>query len=203
MPWRNDDAVPRGLPDPHLMTCPQRVASLLGTLASWDATGWPGRPRIHVDWSPNEVENTWGHPDHAQRLTDAFAAMLREILVTPGDDEGWLLLLEDDIEFHPRLPFLLSTWPPLRDPCCDLATLFNASLQPLPEAPSVPRAFATPPETFQGAQALLIRRRGIRKALEAWDTTPGMQTQRLSLILGGPNNRIWVHSPSLVLMPLG
>ena len=122
---------------------------------------------------------------------------MRSALAEPGFETEWFLFLEDDLDFHPRIGTHVAAWEALKDPRCSLASLFNPSLQAI-EYPDTPaNAFAANPKTFLGAQALLLRRGAIQRAVAEWDNLTGLQSQRLARLFGneGP---IWVHKPSLV-----
>ncbi len=119
------------------------------------------------------------------------------MLAGPGRPEEWVLLLEDDVEVHPRLGSLVSSWEALEDPRCVMASLFNASVQTTDRWGPMPRAVAARPEFFLGTQALLLRRGAVARALAGWERVPGLQSQRLAALLG-PEGPIWVHRPSLV-----
>lgn len=185
------------LPPVHLLTYARNAATCAQTLAHWARTDWPGTPRIHFDNAPENPAAPWGSPARGSRLVAAFAAMVRVVLAEAGAAEEWLLFLEDDLDFHPRLGSLVSAWGALHDPSCRMASLFNASVRPAPKYPPRPRAFAVEPASFQGAQAILLRRVGAKEALAEWDSTPGMTCQRMAKILGR-ERPIWVHQPSLV-----
>ncbi|HEY0548182.1 MAG TPA: hypothetical protein VGF13_01195 [Verrucomicrobiae bacterium] len=181
----------------QFLTCPQRQETFTQTLARLARTDWGAWPRIHIDDTREEGASTWGTSARAPRLTYAFAAMLREALAEKGRDEEWLLLLEDDLDFHPKIAAHVAAWGALKDPRSVMASLFNPSLQAI-EYPDTPaQAFAANPKTFLGAQALLLRRGAVRRAVAEWDQLSGMQSQRLAKLFGqeGP---IWVHKPSLV-----
>ena len=152
---------------------------------------------MHFDQAPERAGEEWGTAGRAAWVVRAFAEMLRAAVEAEGAEDGWLLFLEDDLEFHPRLGALVRSWPALADERCVLASLFNPLLQGNGSWGQIPRAFAAEPATFLGAQALLLRRSAVRRALEKWESVAGMQAQRLAKILGaeGP---IWVHRPSLV-----
>ncbi len=189
--------MPNPLPAPHLLTCPPRADSLALTLASWRETSWPGLPTIHTDPTPESPAAPWGSAARQHRIDSAFLHLLRQALATPGSRDSWLLLLEDDIVFHPRLPILLSQWQGLAHPTCQLATLFNPCLQEIPHLrETLPgNTFAADPATFLGGQALLLRRHAARTVLEKWDTETGIKSTRLAKLLPGP---ILVRTPSLV-----
>ena len=185
------------LPKTYMLTCRPRYPSAGETLNRWKQTDWGAKPVVHVDAEPERAGEEWGRGARARRLTDAFAGMLRTVLADGGEPDEWLLFLEDDLEFHPRIGSLVRSWAALDDAGCVLASLFNPSLRAVPGAATLPRAFVTVPETFLGAQALLLRRRVLPLVLEKWDSVPGLQSQRLARILGD-SGRIWVHKPSLV-----
>jgi hypothetical protein len=152
---------------------------------------------VLLDTEPEEPGQEWGKAERSARLTTVFARALSQALDDVGEDDEWMLFLEDDLDFHPRIGMLVDAWRALDDPRCVLASLFNPSLQAISDWGTMDRAFAAKPETFLGTQALLIRRGAAEKALAGWKTVAGMQSQRLAQLLGkdGP---IWVHRPSLV-----
>lgn len=187
----------KSLPKVHLLTCARRASTCAETLTRWANTDWPDKPRVHVDPAKEEDAPEWGTSARAERITDAFAGMLRAALAEPQPDDRWLLFLEDDLDFHPRIAERVCAWEALTDPHCSLASLFNPSLRPMPLPSAPPNAFAAEPSSFLGGQALLLRRSAAVRALAEWESLRGMQSQRLATLLGkeGP---IWVHKPSLV-----
>jgi hypothetical protein len=245
----------------HMLTCPARAAARAATLARWDLTDWGklcGRPRVHLDDSPESAEAAWGDAQRGTRIVAAFAKMLeaatddpdiaRRQQATRGTGPGgwlrgdayfthriykmerecWLLLLEDDLDFHPRIGAALAAWDAAREGV--MRTLFdpglkavggrqkaedredNAERDPqaanspsssaycLPPAACCSRSFAADPRTFLGAQALFIRSWFARHALERWNSVTGMQSQRLAKLHQElPGPMpILVHRPSLV-----
>src|SRR4051812_48832203 len=103
------------LPKVHLLTCQPRKKSCMDTLIRLARTDWPGKPRVHVDSGTETEVARWGTPARAGRLTDAFASMLEAVLAEPGEDQEWLLFLEDDLDFHPQLAAHVDAWLALRD----------------------------------------------------------------------------------------
>ncbi len=189
--------MPASLPAVHLLTCRERAASLARTLASWARTDWGTAPRVHLDAAPRTKGVRWGTAARGGRLTAAFAKMGRTVLNERGQKDEWLLFLEDDLEFHPRLGSLVRSWEALDDGPCVLASLFNPSLRAAAIWGTLPRSFAAAPKTFLGAQALLLRRWALGQALAQWDTEEGLTSQRLARLLG-PGGPVWVHRPALV-----
>ena len=181
---------------PWTLSCAERAAVRAETLARWARTDWGGPPRVHLD-AGEEAPADWGRPARARRVVAAFAAMLARA-VTAGAAADWLLLLEDDLGFAPHLRAALAAWPPLRDPRCVLATLYNPGLPPATAAPAGATWFTTPRATFLGAQALLVRPAEAARALAAWDAVAGMQSARLARLLTADGGTICVHRPSLV-----
>jgi hypothetical protein len=167
------------------------------TLARWNETDWGAGPHIFMDAEPEIRGQEWGTAGRHARLSTIFRGALRKALAAGGAEDDWLLFLQDDLEFHPRIGSLVESWPALEDIRCGVASLFNPSLQAFHLWGEMERAFAAQPGTFLGAQALLLRRWAAELAAAEWDTVPGMQSQRLARLLGmlGP---IWVHRPSLV-----
>ena len=175
--------MPSLLPRVHLLTCPPRAAMCAETLARWACTDWPGVPRVHVDSIPDDGAEPWGSPARGPRLTDAFAGMLRAALAEPGGDDDWLLLLEDDLDFHPHLAAHVGAWAAWRDETCALASLFNSGVRPRSVPHPVVHAFTAEADSFIGSQALLLRRGAAAEALQRWDSLTGLQCQRLAKLL--------------------
>ncbi|MBC8096330.1 MAG: hypothetical protein H7Y43_11000 [Akkermansiaceae bacterium] len=185
------------LPAVHMLTCAPRAVLCGETVQRWARTVWPVTPRVHWDTAKEDPLLPWGSSARARRLTDAFAAMLRAALLEPGVKQEWLLFLEDDLDFHPRICALVESWEALRDTNCLLASLFNPSIRADPRFPAPARAFSAKPTSFLGAQALLLRRPAAMRALVEWDGLTGMTSQRLTALCG-KSHPIWVHQPSLV-----
>jgi len=58
-------------------------------------------------------------------------------------------------------------------------------------------AFACEPASFQGTQALLLRRAAIPRLLTARAGLEGVHSRRLAAFFGN-DSPIWIHRPSLV-----
>lgn len=199
------------LPRVHLLTCQAREESCRQTLARFARTDWPSPPRVHLDPVAEKDAPPWGHPARHQRLTEAFAFMLRAALAEPGQDDDWLLLLEDDLEFHSQIARHVGAWEALGDKNCWLASLFNSGVREAtsPTAEGRPdlevSALASPPAnafqvamgSFIGSQALLLRRIAAECILHTWDNVQGLSCQRLARRYGH-QRPIWMHRPSLV-----
>ena len=56
-----------------------------------------------------------GTAGRGRRLMAAFPGMLAMALDDGGAEEEWLLFLEDDLEFHPRIGSLVEAWAALED----------------------------------------------------------------------------------------
>lgn len=185
------------LPQVHLLTCAARAGMCAETLARWSRTDWPCPPRVHLDPVPEKDAPTWGTSARGTRLTEAFAGMLRAALAEPGEDRAWLLLLEDDLEFHPHLARQVGAWTALRDERCGLASLFNCGVRARSDLPAPVHSFAAEALSYLGSQALVLRRGAAREALASWDSLTGLQCQRLAKLFGR-ERPLWVHCPSLV-----
>jgi hypothetical protein len=189
------------LPRAYVLVSPHRADQLPAFLTRWAATDWAEPPRVFTDTLPELPGEAWGTTGRAARLPRVYACFLWWVLNgeprRPHAPDDWLLLMEDDIEFHPRMAERLRAWAPLRSPHCVMGTLFNPQLPPVPAPEEFPNAFATRPENFLGAQALLLRERHVRHALENWNTVSGMQSQRLARLMSRLGT-IYVHRPSLV-----
>jgi hypothetical protein len=160
-------------------------------------------PRVHVHLgldsptTPIDTMAPW------RRLARDWGQMARAALKAAPDKADWLLVLDDDLDFHPKLRASVESWEVLKDPTCGLASLFNPGLRAFGSTGSprtsieAARSYAADPATFFGSQALLIRPDALEVALEEWDMAVGTISQRLvrRLASGDP---VWVHRPSLV-----
>ena len=201
-----------------MLTCEARRESCLNTLARFARTDWPGPPRVHVDPVTEKDAPEWGTSARVNRLTEAFAVMLRVALAEPGLDSDWLLLLEDDLDFHPQLARHVGAWAALWDENCCVASLFNSGVRPRnPVLARLTReewgdgvgkgrtrgynapahAFAAQWDSYLGSQALLLRRWAARVAVRRWAHWQGLQCQRLAKLFC-QDRPLWVHKPSLV-----
>ena len=110
-------------PAVYMLTCPQREASAVATLERWHETDWGTGPHCVMDGDPEAPGEEWGTPGRAVRIAAVFAGMRAQALDDGGADDDWMLFLEDDLEFDPRIGTLVETWPALEDPRCGLASL--------------------------------------------------------------------------------
>ena len=154
-------------------------------------------PFVHVDSHQVSRGDGWESPQRAVRMLRAFVKMIADALVMKGEGDDWLLLLEDDLVFHPQIAALVFSWKALEDSRCGIASLFNGSIPAIEDWGKMPRAFAAEPERFLGTQAILLRRQAAAEVVSHWDKVEGMQSQRMTRILceDGP---LWIHRPSLV-----
>ena len=181
------------LPAVHLLTAPGREAILAGTLASWDAADWGVRPVIHRDEGRAATA--------AERIPAAWCAMLRAALAAGAG--AHLLLLEDDLAFHPRLAARLAAWEPLRaGAVATFASLYNPGIRPLAGArPAFAGCFVADPRAVSGAQALVLARAFGERAVACWADFAGLPTSfRLALLAARdfPGAPLYYHAPSLV-----
>ena len=185
------------LPTVYMLTCPPRTAMAEATLQRWERTDWCASPQVILDAEPDVAGEEWGTAGRGPRMVALFKEVLTQALDDGGEEDDWILFLEDDLDFHPRIGTLVESWRALEDSQCVMASLFNPGLRPADALGSMERAFAANPKTLLGAQALFLRRGAVARALAKWKTVTGLQAQRLARLLGeeGP---IWVHQPSLV-----
>ena len=182
------------LPEVHLLTCAARISTCAQTLARWARTDWPGSPHVYVGAGTDEA---WGRFTRTDRRRDAFAAMVRSALVKPGEEQQWLLFLDDDLDFHPHLASHLEAWEPLRDRRSGMASVFNPSVRAATNLKPLRNSFAAEPQSFVAEQALLLRRCAAKQAVAHWNERPSLTSQRLNCVLQ-KWQPFWVHKPSLV-----
>lgn len=190
------------LPRPFVLSCERRRASLSAFLERWQQTDFRHvLPTVLWDDASEEPAPPWGTPARAAHLLHAYRQFLWRVVLRCRDSDmgldDWVLLMEDDIEFHPRIAERLLAWGPLRSRHCVMGTLFNPQLPPVPAPEEFPDAFATDPERFMGAQAILLRRRHVTYVWRRWNRVSGMQSQRLARLMSRLGT-IYVHRPSLV-----
>jgi hypothetical protein len=178
----------------RMVSCPERDDVRAQTLASWAQTDWPEAPALEVDDGSallvqTRIEETW----------------LRALGTAAADDVDFVLLLEDDLEFNRHLRHNLEAWPPLRS-AGDGVGPFFASLyaheQPLLWRDPSTRTAIAAPESFWGAQALLLSRATARDLLSRWPAGPRAHDLKAARLAGqlGP---LYCHLPSLVQHRLG
>src|SRR5688572_1172209 len=94
-----------------MLSCPEREAVRAGTLGRWAGTDWGAgvAPRVFID--PGAPDGfAWGDARRFARMSAAYAGMLAAAAEADARAD-WLLLLEDDLDFHPRLRAALAAWP--------------------------------------------------------------------------------------------
>ena len=185
-----------------------REGILAGTLASWDATDWGGRPRLVLDPAPEPAVP----PVSQQRMQAAWRSLLAAAVDFASssssfsssfsqperDGEPFLLLLEDDLAFARHLRAALRAWPPLRA-LGPFASLYDPGIPGVGTA--WPAARAAKPAGIQGAQALLLRPDFARHALRHWEEMGGHVPSRRFALLAArdfPGEPLYYHRPSLI-----
>jgi hypothetical protein len=173
----------------RMVSCPERDEVRALTLVSWSATDWGAVPPVQLDRGRQlkvsaRIEDTW---------LEALRAALAE-------DVEFALIVEDDLEFNRFLRHNLERWPPLRALGSGALPFFGSlyrTHQRLLWRNPAQRYLMAAPESFWGAQALVISRGTARYLLERWK--PGgvahdLKATRLAAELGP----VYCHLPSLV-----
>jgi hypothetical protein len=178
----------------RMVSCAERDQVRAQTLGSWAQTDWGQAPPVEMDDGQalliaGRIEQTW----------------LRALETATDDDVDFSLLLEDDLEFNRFLRHNLARWPPLMG-VGDGALPFFGSLyranQTLLWQDQASRCAIAAPETFWGAQALLISRGTARHLLAHWQ--PGVRAHDLTAArLAATLAPVYLHVPSLVQHRIG
>lgn len=169
-----------------LYTCPERRATLDGTLARWRATDWGEDPTVIVDdgTGPTSVARII---TTARRMLDAAAAA--------GAD--YSLFLEDDLLLNLHLRHNLANWPPVRDGWLWMGSLYNPGLIPGDAGGWPDRHLRVAPNGYYGTQAFALSRAAIGTVLAEW-AEPGPLDLKLAAIAVRHAGGVVVHDPSLV-----
>jgi hypothetical protein len=177
----------------YMLTCAARDSTREATLDRLATTDWDDdvvvvRDDVGAERPQDRQEQT------ARRLLERAVA----------DGAGFVLFLEDDLEFNRHLRHNLLCWYPLSVAGPD--THFLASLYDPGVAATEwdsERAFAiADPSCVYGSQAFVLSRATAATVLAGWETVPGMQDIRISRLAAavGP---IHYHRPSLVQHAVG
>lgn len=172
----------------YMLSCVARDPVRAATLERLAATDWSGEVVVVLDESVAERPQD-RQEQTARRLLEQAAA----------DLAGFVLFLEDDLEFNEHLEHNLAHWEPLKaaDPDRHLmASLYDPGVAAI--SWDREHAFSIAhPELVYGSQAFLLSRATVGIVLAGWDTLPGMQDIKISRLAAavGP---IHYHRPSLV-----
>jgi hypothetical protein len=185
------------LPPVYMVTCLSRQAVAQETLYRWTQTDWGTAPELLMDADPELPGEEWSSAQRSTRLTSAFHRALQQVVHDGSRHDEWVLFLEDDLDFHPRIGSFVKSWPAMEDLRCGMASLFDPILHRCELWVGMERAFAAEAGTSVGAQALLLRHWAAELAVADWNTVAGTHSQRLVKLLA-PLGPIWIHRPSLV-----
>jgi hypothetical protein len=172
----------------YMLSCVSRDAVRAATLKRLASTDWSGDVVVVLDESVAERPQE-RQEQTARRLLEQAAA----------DRVGFVLFLEDDLEFNVHLEHNLTHWEPLRAAGPDghlMASLYDPGVAAI--SWDRERAFSIAhPELVYGSQAFLLSRATVDVVLAGWDSLPGMQDIKISRLAAavGP---IHYHRPSLV-----
>ncbi len=172
----------------YMVSCQARDSVRAGTLERLAATDWLGEVAVVLD----EVQ-----AERAQERQERTSRRLLEIAAAEG--VGFVLFLEDDLDFNEHLRHNLTHWTPLLSAGPDgqlLGSLYDPGVRAL--SWDHDRAFSiADPELVYGSQAFLLSRATVLDVLAGWDSVPGMQDIKISRLAAaaGP---IYYHRPSLV-----
>ncbi|HXU83943.1 MAG TPA: hypothetical protein VN914_21255 [Polyangia bacterium] len=173
----------------RMVSCAERAEVLGGTLASWRESDWGGEPPVALDESEAlEI---------ATRIEETWLRALQSGLEAGADV---VLLLEDDLRFNRFLRHNLERWAPLLaldNPALPFfGSLYRVTQRMLWQDPAQRFALAAP-ESFWGAQALLLSRGSARHLLANWP--PGGRAHDLKAArLAAEQGPIYCHVPALV-----
>ena len=171
-----------------MVSCRARDEVRAATLERLGATDWQADVVVVLD----EVQ-----AERAQERQERTSRRLLEMAA--AEKVGFVLFLEDDLEFNAHLRHNLTHWSPLLSTGPDgplLASLYDPGVAAL--SWDQDRAFSIAyPELVYGSQALLLSGATVSSVLAGWDTVPGMQDIKISRLAAraGP---IYYHRPSLV-----
>jgi len=171
-----------------MLSCAARDEVRAATLARLSATDWVGEVVVVLDEATAERAQD-RQEQTARRLLERAAA----------DGVGFVLFLEDDLEFNAHLRHNLTHWHPLHAAGPDghlMASLYDPGVAAIESDPE--RAFSIAhPDLVYGSQALVLSRATLAVVLAGWERVEGMQDIKISRLAAavGP---IHYHRPSLV-----
>jgi hypothetical protein len=178
----------------RMVSCRERDEVRARTLESWRQTDWGAEPPVDLDESDalavaERIEETW----------------LRALRAALADGAEFALVVEDDLEFNHFLRHNLERWPPLRAlQSGDLpffGSLYRVHQRVLWQNP-VQRCALAAPESYWGAQALVVSRGTARYLLDRWEgggRAHDIKAARLAAQVGP----IHCHLPALVQHRIG
>lgn len=151
-----------------------------------------------TDWAADVVVVM--DESRSERSQERQEQTARGLLVQAvADGAGFVLFLEDDLDFNRHLRHNLERWHPLLEGDSDrylVASLYNPGLYTTGWNRDRALCVAHPMGVF-GSQAFLLSRRTVRHVLARWESVRGAQDIKISR-LGGDVSAMFYHRPSLV-----
>jgi hypothetical protein len=176
-----------------MVSCGQRDAVRAATLASWKNADCRAEVAVELDVSQALA--------HERRIEETWLRGLRAALGTQAD---FTLMLEDDLEFNRHLWHNLERWAPLLAASQTerpgarpfFGSLYRANQALLWTNPDERYAVGAP-ESFWGAQALVLSRATAQRLLDRW--VEGGRAHDLKMpLLAAEVGPVYFHLPSLV-----
>ena len=171
-----------------MMSCRARERVRAQTLARLAATDWDAEPIVVLD---DELEQ---RPQARQERTARLLLEQAAALCA-----GFVLFLEDDLDFNRHIRHNLGHWEPLIGADPDehlLAWLYDPGIAGTLHDPAGAYSVAQP-ECIYGSQGLLLSRATVDRVLAGWHSVPGMQDIKISR-LAAAEGPVLQHRPSLV-----
>jgi hypothetical protein len=173
----------------HVVTCPERRASLEATLARFRDTDWGAPPELQMD--------DGAAPNKLARIHATWLNVLEKVAVATDD---FALILEDDLDFNRHLRHNLTGWGPLRavgdGNLPFFGSIYNPDRPPF-WRPTGGDYFIVQPQQMWGAQAVLVSRRTAAYFLAHWQEEQGAADLRMPR-LAARLAPVYLHAPSLV-----
>jgi ADP-heptose:LPS heptosyltransferase len=170
-----------------IISCPERHALRERTLRNLAATDWGNDPvLIQIDAAHFACRQ--------ERQKETALLALQQCL---HSGVGYVLFLEDDVEFNRHLRHNLEHWTPFQNDQISLAGLYNPGLRSLAWNPHQNFSLVASASVF-GSQAFVISRQAVKYFVNHWDEVPGMQDIKMSRLAGHLREPLFYHTPSLV-----
>lgn len=172
----------------YMLSCEKRAQVREQTLANLAATDWGEGVSIELDHSQD--------PRPQRRIEETAKTILCRAC---DEGAGFLLFLEDDLDFNRHLRHNLEHWRPVADTGPEghfFASLYNPNICALQRDPDHALLVADPNTTY-GSQALLIARATVFEIIHRWDEVVGMPDIKMPRLAAAVCPVLY-HMPSLV-----
>lgn len=181
---------------PVIITCPGREEMFDKTLENLRLT-LKAPPEMDVHLPIIQLDTNTCERRQERQERNSLSA-LEAALEALNSDDGFVLFLEDDLEFNVHLWHNLARWRPLQYDWFTFGSLYNPTVKELIDCREL-NFFEADPNCVYGSQAYILSRKAAQYCVDHWWEVIGMQDIKISRLCASMNQgALYYHWPSLV-----